>query len=105
MARVADRATRAPCAVSERIDDGEESFDGERDDVVGGRDEQAPERHLGEPESTECLIRPAACSPCPLVILHTQPHTQIVVHGRAFQFAIQIDSIRYANRLESIRFV
>jgi len=29
----------------------------------------------------------------------------VVVPGRAFQFAIRFDSIRYANRFESIRFV
>ena len=27
------------------------------------------------------------------------------IDSRAFQFAIRIDSIRYANRFESIRFV
>jgi len=39
---------------------------------------------------------------CPLnVDLRTDHHALV----RAFQFAIQIDSIRYANRFESIRIV
>jgi len=44
-----------------------------------------------------------------LLILHRQRIEvaifDSVLHSRAFQFAIQIDSIRYANRFESIRFV
>jgi len=31
--------------------------------------------------------------------------SEVSVNSRAFQFAIRIDSIRYANRFESIRFV
>ena len=44
-----------------------------------------------------------------LLILHRQ-RIEVAIfdsvhHSRAFQFAIRIDSIRYANRFESIRFV
>jgi len=43
-------------------------------------------------------------SPTTVALLGRRP-TRYFICTRAFQFAIRIDSIRYANRFKSIRFV
>ena len=64
-----DPAAGAPGPVPERIDDGQESFQSERDETVGGRHEEAPQRHLGEPETAQRLVGPLARRPRRLVVL------------------------------------
>jgi len=55
--------------VSQWIDDGQEAFQRQRDEAVRRRHEHAPQRHLGEPQTTQRLVGPVAASQWPLVIL------------------------------------
>jgi len=64
-----DPAPRAPCPVPERVDDGKEAFQREGDEAVRRRHEHPPERHLGEPETTECFVSPVARRQASLVVL------------------------------------